>query len=130
MLEAAQDRLRNEAWLQRQKDKATGIGGFTRGTRSSSASLEVKQDYIVIEYANPPSEMRRVIMPSEESAQRSAQPTIQPLIPLSQEGILVQPAEPAPERLEIEMKPALVAQLETAPAVAESDIAPQSTPMP
>ena len=68
LLEAAQDRLRNEAWLQRQKDKATGIGGSARGTRSSSASLEVEQDYIVIEYANPPSKMRRVVLPSERLA--------------------------------------------------------------
>ena len=89
LLEAAQDRLRNEAWLQRQKDKATGIGGSARGTRSSSASLEVEQDYIVIEEENPPSKMRRVILPSQESPQQSAQPAIQPsslpLIPLSQE---------------------------------------------
>ena len=68
LLEVAQDRLSNEAWLQRQKDKATGVGGSTRGTKSSSTSLEVEQDYIVIEDANPHSEMRRVVLPSEESA--------------------------------------------------------------
>ena len=79
LLEVAQDRLRNEAWLEWQKDKATGIGGFAKGTRSSSVSLEVEQDYIVIEDANPPSEMRRIILPSQELAQRSAQPAIQPL---------------------------------------------------
>ena len=80
--------------------KATGVRSSARGTRSSSASLEVEQDYIVIEDANPPSEMRRVVLPSEESAQRSIQPAIQPsslpLIPLSQEGSLVQLVEPAP----------------------------------
>ena len=73
LLEAAQDRLRRKAWLQRQKDKATGISGSTRGTRSSFASLEVEQDYIVIEDANPPSEMRRVILPSQELAQPAIQ---------------------------------------------------------
>ena len=66
LLEVAQDRLRNEAWLQRQKDKATRIGGSARGTRSSYASSEVEQDYIVIKDANPPSEMRRVVLPSED----------------------------------------------------------------
>ena len=42
LLKAAQDRSRTEAWLQRQKDKAIRIGGSTRGTRSSSAPLEVE----------------------------------------------------------------------------------------
>ena len=77
LLKAAQDRLRNEAWLQRKKDKATGIGGSARGTKSSYASLEEEQDYIVIEDANPPSKMRKVIPPSQqESLQQSAQPVI------------------------------------------------------
>ena len=52
------------------------------------------------------------------------------MIPLNQEGSLVQLAEPAPERLETEMTTVLVAQPKTAPAIAESEIAPQSTPMP
>ena len=105
-----------------------------RGIRSSSTSLEVEQDYIVIEDVNPPSEMRRVILPSEEFAQISAQPAIQPsslpLIPLNQEGSLVQLAEPAPERPEPKMTHVLVAQPETAPTVAESEITPQCDPMP
>ena len=134
LLEAAQDRLRNEAWLLRQKDKATEIGGSTKGTKSSSASLEVEQDYIVIEDANPPSKMRRVILPSQESSQQSAQPTIQPsslpLIPLSQEWFVDQLEEPAPERIRTEMTSILVAQPKTASAVARSEIAPLSTPMP
>ena len=65
LLEVAQDRLRIETWLQRQKDKATGVGSSAKGTRSSSASLEVEQDYIVIEDVNPPSEMRKVVLPLE-----------------------------------------------------------------
>ena len=96
--------------------------------------MEVEQDYIVIEDANPPSEMRRVIIPSQESPQQSAQPVIQPsslpLIPLSQERSLDQLEEPAPERLGTEMTSILVAQPETAPAIAESEIAPLSTSMP
>ena len=71
LLEVAQDRLRIEAWLQRQKEKATEVGGSTRCIRNSSTSLEVEQDYIVIKDVNPPSEMRRVVLPSDESARRS-----------------------------------------------------------
>ena len=93
LVEVAQDRLRIEAWLQRQKEKATEVGGSTRGTRSSSASLEVEQDYIVIEDVNPPSEMKRVVLPLKEFARRSAQHTLQlsslPLIPLNQEESFV-----------------------------------------
>ena len=65
--------------MQRQKDKATRVGGLVRSIRSSSASLEVEQDYIVIEDVNPPFEMRRVVSPSEEFARRLAQLPIQPL---------------------------------------------------
>ena len=112
LLEAVQDRLRTKAWLQRQKDKATGVSGSARGIRTSSASLEVEQDYIVIEDVNPPFEMRRVVLPSEESVRRSAQPAIQPsslpLIPLTQEESLVQPAEPAPGRPKPERTPVLI----------------------
>ena len=63
--------MRSEAWLQRQKDKATAVGASTRGTRSSSTSLEVDQQYVVIEDVNPPSEMRRVMLPSEEAKRRT-----------------------------------------------------------
>ena len=73
-------------------------------------------------------------MLSEESARRLAQPTIQPsslpLIPLNQEELLVQPAEFAPERPKPERTPILVLEPKTAPTIAESEIAPQSTPMP
>ena len=78
--------------------------------------------------------MRRVVLPSEVSKQRSTQPAIQPsslpLIPLNQEESLVQPAKLAPERPEPEMTHVLVAQPKTTLAIAKSDIAPQSTPMP
>ena len=94
LLEVAQDRLRIEAWLQRQKDKTTRVGGLVRGTRSSYTSLEVEHDYVIVKDVNPPSKMRRVVLPSKESARRLAQPTIQPsslpLIPLIQEGSLVE----------------------------------------
>ena len=60
--------------------------------------------------------MRRVILHSKESAQRPAQPAIQisslPLVPLNQEGSLVQLAKLAPERLEVELTPVLVTHLE------------------
>ena len=59
---------------------------------------------MVIEDVNPPSEMRRVVLPSEEAERR--QPAIQlsslPLIPLNQEGSLVQRAETTLERTEPE----------------------------
>ena len=91
--EAGQDRLRTNAWLQRQKDKATRVGGSIRRTKSSSASLEEEREYIVIEEVNPPFEMRRVALPSEESSRRPAQLAIPPsslaLIPLASEGSLV-----------------------------------------
>ena len=59
---------------------------------------------MVIEEVNPPSKMRRVVLPSEEQERRSEQPTAQssslPLIPLNQEGSLVQRADTALERAE------------------------------
>ena len=72
--------------------------------------------------------MKRVVLPLEESARRSAQPGIQPsslsLIPLNQEKSLAQPAEFAPKRPKPERTPILVAELEIEPTVAESEIAP------
>ena len=70
LLEAAENRIRTEAWLQRQKDKAAGVGASTRGTRSSFTSLEVDQQYVVIEDVNPSSEMRRVMLPFEGAERR------------------------------------------------------------
>ena len=66
LLEAAENRMREEAWVQKQKDKAAGVGASTGGTRSSSTSLEVDQQYIVIEDVNPPSKKRRFVLPSKE----------------------------------------------------------------
>ena len=66
LLKAAQDRARTKAWLQRQKDKFVGVDTSAGVTRSSSTSLEVDQNFIVIEEVNPPSELRRVVLPSEE----------------------------------------------------------------
>ena len=134
MLEAAQDRLRTEAWLQRQKDKAIRVCGSVRGTRSSFASLEVEQDYIVIEDVNPPSKMKMIVLPSKESARRSTQPAIQlsslPLFPLNQEGSLIQPAKTTPERPELERTFVSVAEPESEPAISESEIAPRALQCP
>ena len=55
--------MRSEAWMQKQKDKAAEVGASAAGTRSSSASLEVDQQYVIIEDVNPPSEMRRLCYP-------------------------------------------------------------------
>ena len=59
---AIENKLREEAWLQKQKNIATGIGASEQ--RSSSISLEVDQHYVVIEDVNPPSDMKRVVIPS------------------------------------------------------------------
>ena len=78
--------------------------------------------------------MKRVVLPLEESARRSAQPGIQPsslsLLPLNQEKSPVQPAELALERPNPERTPILVAEPEIETAVVESEIEPQSTTMP
>ena len=77
LLEVAQDRARTQAWVQRQKDKASGVGTSTRATRSSSTSLEVEHNFIVIEDVNPPSELRKVVLPSEEHQDETRQPATQ-----------------------------------------------------
>ena len=76
LLEAAQNRMRLEAWMQKQKDKAAGVGASAGGIRSSSASLEVDQQYVIIKDVNPPFEMRRVVLPSEVVERRIEQPAI------------------------------------------------------
>ena len=43
LLEAAENRMRTKAWLQRQKDKVARVSALTRRMRSSSTSLEVDQ---------------------------------------------------------------------------------------
>ena len=58
---AIENKLREEAWLQKQKNIATGIGASEQ--RSSSISLEVDQHCVVTEDVNPPSEMRSVASP-------------------------------------------------------------------
>ena len=60
MREAAENKLKEEAWLQLQKNRAAGIGDSEH--RSSSISLEVDQHCVVIEDVNPPSEMRTIII--------------------------------------------------------------------
>ena len=86
---------------------ATGIGALE--PRSSSVSLEVEQQAVVIEEANPPSEMRRVVVPSvhqeELTEQPTAQPTILPLVPMNQERTMVERVEPTLERFEPETAP-------------------------
>ena len=59
--EATNNKLREEAWLQNQKNVAGSIGASEQ--RSSSISSEVDQHYVIIKDVNPPSEMRRVVIP-------------------------------------------------------------------
>ena len=63
--------------MQRQKDKATRVSTSTRATRSSSTSLKVEHNFIVIEEVNPPSELKRVVLPSEEHQDETRQPATQ-----------------------------------------------------
>ena len=80
----------------------------------------VEQEYVVIEDANPPSEIRRVVVPSmhqEIMKQPIAQPTILPLVPINQEGTMVERAEPAPERSKPERTNAMVTEAKAVVAV-------------
>ena len=45
---------------------------------SSSIFLEADQQFVVIEDVNPPSEMRRVVLPFGEQGEMTEQPTVQP----------------------------------------------------
>ena len=78
--------------------------------------------------------MRRVVLPSEELVRISEQPTAQPLslplIPLSQEGSLVQKAETAPETTKPNRTPVLVIETINEATILEYEVAPLSTPMP
>ena len=83
--EAIENKLREEAWLQKQKNLAIGIGAFEQ--ISSSISLEVDQYCVAIEDVNPPSEIRKDVIPSGEQEERTEQLAAQhsslPLVPLS-----------------------------------------------
>ena len=50
------------------------------GARSSSISLEVDRHFVVIEEANPPSEMKRIVLPSELLERTSKQPAPQAVV--------------------------------------------------
>ena len=68
--------MRQEALVQKQKDKAVGVGASTGGTKSSSTSSEVDQQFVVIEDVNPPLEIRKIVLLSKEVEKRSNQPAI------------------------------------------------------
>ena len=59
--ESEGNKVKKEAWFQKQRNRATGVGAYEQ--RSSSISQEVEQRFGVIDEVNPPSEMRRVVMP-------------------------------------------------------------------
>ena len=61
-----ENKLRKVTWLQRQRNLAIGVG--TSKPRSSSISQVVEQHFVVIEEANPPFEMRKIAVPSEQLA--------------------------------------------------------------
>ena len=87
MKEAAENKLKEEAWLQRQRNMATGVG--TSKPKSLSISQEVEQHCVVIEEVDPPSEMRKVVSPFEPHQQQPvAQTSSLPLVTLNQEGTI------------------------------------------
>ena len=118
--------------MQKQKNKATSVGASARGTMSSSISLEVDQQFIVIEDVNPLSEMRMVVIPSGEQSEIIEQPAIVPtslpLVTLNQEGTIGERAQPIPERAELEWTIALVIETE-AVMVSKPEIVPPTTLM-
>ena len=67
--EAEETKLRKEAWFQRQRNRATRVGASE--PRSSSISQEVEQHFVMIDEANPPSEMRRVVVPFVQQAEQA-----------------------------------------------------------
>ena len=89
---------------------------------------------MVIKYVNPPSEMRRVVIPSREQGKitehLTAQPSSLPLVPSIQERSMVERVELAPERIKLEMMLALVTKAENIVAISEPKTAQPSTLMP
>ena len=119
--------------MQKQRNLATGVGASE--PRSSSFSQELAQQFMVIKEANPPSEMKRAVVPSvqqfEQLEQAAAQPLNLPLVPSTQERSMVERIETetiavAPERIEPKKDLALV----TDSIVPDLEIAPPTTPMP
>ena len=89
---------------------------------------------VVIKDVNPPSELRRVVLPSKEqekmSEQLATQPPSLPLRSLGQEGSITERAEPALKRTEPERTLALAIEDVNQAAISEPEDALQSTPMP
>ena len=79
---------------------------------------------------NPPSEIRKVVIPSEEPEQITAQLPSQPLMSLNQKGSLDERAEPALERTKPERTLVLVIDADNQAVVSEPKAALQSTPIP
>ena len=100
--ETLENNLREEAWLQKQRNLATSIGASEQ--RSSLIAPKVDQHYVVIEDVNPPYKMRMVIIPCGEQEELiehpAAQPSSLPLVPFSKERTTIEKAKPAPEKIE------------------------------
>ena len=90
--EAVENKLREEALLQKQRNLAAGVGASK--PRSFSISQEVEQQFVVIEEANTASEMRRVVVPSvqqyEQAGQATTQPLNLPLVPTTQDKTMIE----------------------------------------
>ena len=90
---------------------------------SSSVSLEVDQQVVVIEDINPPSKIRKVVMPSEHQEQITEQPAAQsltlPLVAVNQEKSTVEKGKITPKRTELESTIALVIEPEVTLDVSE-----------
>ena len=108
--------------------------------RSSSVSLEVDQQFIVIKEASPTSKMRKVVVPSVKQSiqitQVETQSLNQPLVPSTQERSIVERiaikiVATAPERTEPERELALVTDLVPERTfIPDLGVTPLTTPMP
>ena len=108
---------------------AIGVGASE--PRSSSISQEVEQHCVVIKEVNPPSEMRRVVLPSELPREQPAVATSNsPLVPLNPERPMVKMAKLAQKTTERKRTLTLVTHPVAAAVVFEPETTPPTTPMP
>ena len=79
--------------MQKQRNIAADVRASASVARSSSISLEMDQQFVVIEEANPPSEMRKAVVPSEQQFVQDVAVKVQslnlPLAPNTQERSIV-----------------------------------------
>ena len=127
--ETTENMLKEEAWLQRQRNMAIGVGAFE--LQSSYISQEVEQHCVVIEEVNSSLEIRSVVLPSELlREQPAAETSNSPLVPLNPKRPMVEIGELAPRTTKLERTLTLVTHPIVAAVVSKPKTAPPITPMP